>query len=1100
MKLSQDINLGLSLMKVFGNDRNSIRQVEQDRDRQTATAKEILHRYFTDDDNKRELVLLADEVGLGKTYVGLAVAVSILDAIRRDDAPEGLPVNKPVVLILTPNNEALYNKWLREAEAFKHDCGRQDDSFEWLQVCSPTKDSSQSGNVIDLAITMRDATRSSPMLLIAKQSVFGRALHDREQWRRRALAIIFDSFNIRTEERPAWCRQILGSGSMAFAGDLRDLRSSYYLWQDTDEYSRDLYSAYQSAINIREIREEINNALITESANLLTDAADNLTRFALAGSWNDIPLLIIDEIHGLKNEYVRARKNIERFLSGSVHRLLGLSATPFQLHHDELLSILNLRKILSLSSQRRGVLDNIVEKLDEVMKSARDAGDNFRRRWITLRPVDEDIVNESWHTLCQNPDDIQRDLARQIRPHRIAYAFEAAMNLEQSNRRLKKHLSPFVIRHHHPRGYREYFVGRRSVIGDIRVSGSRHFGWEPGLDVTGNEELIHYLMMRSVALAKDEKGLPGLGAELTGSYRHLIETSAVWYRLSNAKNQQLKKYREILGNIIKLPDADIEHSKVKATVKRALEFFKQGQKTLIFCVYTKTADTIRDHLQQAIDEYLNMTRDRVFGDEKTFDNFRRRFFNRRETLYSMMQDHPLLGKINDGEIGVPEAIRLDKPDLREVAQLLLDHGELPNIEKSDRRLIQSAVEQVVIKKWRNSEEGTKWLRYVLQECPELEDIMTSPHWLQGREPLSRSERSSRGLRTRIDPEAFGQTIDPLEIENADDSNVDRKILTSPDGIEGWLQRFRRDIIGGIIAPYAKANLASQKHKRLPLLIEYHGEILREFDLQTRIVAGQVFRRILMAEEFLLRYLADVEREHAEFWSDYLADRYTEQLQGHRESLRDRVHAYFETLLRARKNQVLLEGYYSAAENRNVVQLVKGGTQYRDRYFLGFNTPYRPEIIVSTSVGQEGIDLHRECRHVIHHDLCWNPATIEQRTGRVDRIGSKVERERAGVEDDNGPTLEIVIPYLAATYDERMFEELFRRAQLFEVTMGGDFRVDGRIDHEQHVLEKRTRNRFGIGTEDEDIGYETDELKDTIELPNNMVDKLRVDLSVWKNNK
>lgn len=50
-----------------------------------------------------------------------------------------------------------------------------------------------------------------------------------------------------------------------------------------------------------------------------------------------------------------------------------------------------------------------------------------------------------------------------------------------------------------------------------------------------------------------------------------------------------------------------------------------------------------------------------------------------------------------------------------------------------------------------------------------------------------------------------------------------------------------------------------------------------------------------------------------------------------------------------------------------------------------------EILVSTSVGQEGIDLHRECRHVIHHDLCWNPATIKQRTGRIDRIGSKVER-------------------------------------------------------------------------------------------------------------
>jgi superfamily II DNA/RNA helicase len=204
----------------------------------------------------------------------------------------------------------------------------------------------------------------------------------------------------------------------------------------------------------------------------------------------------------------------------------------------------------------------------------------------------------------------------------------------------------------------------------------------------------------------------------------------------------------------------------------------------------------------------------------------------------------------------------------------------------------------------------------------------------------------------------------------------------------------------------------------------------------------------------------------------------------------------ETLVRAKKNHALLSGYHAGAENRNVVQLVKGDTQNRDRYFLGFNTPYRPEILVSTSVGQEGIDLHRECRHVIHHDLCWNPATIEQRTGRVDRIGSKVERERMGAHDGQGPTLEIAVPYLAATYDERMFEELYRRAQLFEVTLGGEMRVEGRIDPEHEASERRRREKLGIGTDDEDIGDETDEAG-MVDLPPDMIERLRVDLSVWK---
>jgi hypothetical protein len=44
--------------------------------------------------------------------------------------------------------------------------------------------------------------------------------------------------------------------------------------------------------------------------------------------------------------------------------------------------------------------------------------------------------------------------------------------------------------------------------------------------------------------------------------------------------------------------------------------------------------------------------------------------------------------------------------------------------------------------------------------------------------------------------------------------------------------------------------------------------------------------------------------------------------------------------------------------------------------------------------------------------------------------------------------DVTVPYLAATNDERMFDELYRRAQLFEVTLGGEMRVEGRIAPER----------------------------------------------------
>ena len=37
-------------------------------------------------------------------------------------------------------------------------------------------------------------------------------------------------------------------------------------------------------------------------------------------------------------------------------------------------------------------------------------------------------------------------------------------------------------------------------------------------------------------------------------------------------------------------------------------------------------------------------------------------------------------------------------------------------------------------------------------------------------------------------------------------------------------------------------------------------------------------------------------------------------------------------------------------------------------------------------GLEGLNLHHRCRLVIHFELPWSPSRLEQRTGRVDRIG------------------------------------------------------------------------------------------------------------------
>src|SRR5207237_5019 len=203
-------------------------------------------------------------------------------------------------------------------------------------------------------------------------------------------------------------------------------------------------------------------------------------------------------------------------------------------------------------------------------------------------------------------------------------------------------------------------------------------------------------------------------------------------------------------------------------------------------------------------------------------------------------------------------------------------------------------------------------------------------------------------------------------------------------------------------------------------------------------------------------------------------------------LAQRVVAFLEEV--GRMSEKERESYLEYAMNpkAEAVALVKGQTKSRAAVFAGFNTPLLPEILVCTAVGQEGIDLHRECRHVVHYDLGWNPATIEQRTGRTDRIGSKTERERklalrrsANAVEQDMPGLEVALPYLAATYDERMFDALRTRAQVFEILTGGDPTAD------------RDEDNPWMASDDEG----SDPGMTFVPLPQEMLDDMKVDLSV-----
>jgi hypothetical protein len=68
---------------------------------------------------------------------------------------------------------------------------------------------------------------------------------------------------------------------------------------------------------------------------------------------------------------------------------------------------------------------------------------------------------------------------------------------------------------------------------------------------------------------------------------------------------------------------------------------------------------------------------------------------------------------------------------------------------------------------------------------------------------------------------------------------------------------------------------------------------------------------------------------------------------------------------------------------------------QDEVRMGFNSPFRPFVLASTSVGQEGLDFHPWCHRLVHWNLPGNPVDMEQREGRVHRYkGHAVRRNLA----------------------------------------------------------------------------------------------------------
>jgi len=126
-------------------------------------------------------------------------------------------------------------------------------------------------------------------------------------------------------------------------------------------------------------------------------------------------------------------------------------------------------------------------------------------------------------------------------------------------------------------------------------------------------------------------------------------------------------------------------------------------------------------------------------------------------------------------------------------------------------------------------------------------------------------------------------------------------------------------------------------------------------------------------------------------------------------------AYFKPTLYYLRDRLKEDGFDS---------LLLTGDEVVDKQSIvdKFATSSNVSIMLSSEVGSEGLDL-QFASVLINYDLPWNPMVVEQRIGRIHRIGQKAKR------------IAVMNLICEGTVDERIYDRLYNRLDLFRKTLG-----------------------------------------------------------------
>ena len=127
-----------------------------------------------------------------------------------------------------------------------------------------------------------------------------------------------------------------------------------------------------------------------------------------------------------------------------------------------------------------------------------------------------------------------------------------------------------------------------------------------------------------------------------------------------------------------------------------------------------------------------------------------------------------------------------------------------------------------------------------------------------------------------------------------------------------------------------------------------------------------------------------------------------------------IFSFFKATLKYLHERLIEDGHFS--------KLLMGGMGDKDGIIEQFKFNPDASILLSSEVAAEGVDLQFS-RFLINYDLPWNPMRIEQRIGRIDRIGQEADK------------ITIWSLVYRDTIDELILDRLYKRLDIFRYALG-----------------------------------------------------------------